>query len=316
MTQVADVQSAIDSAADRYPRAARFTRELLAKGKNLLAPHTEYLINTHGDRFWQRAERLVGLAESIGGSPIDSLIEYTYANLKEQARFMQTQAYAFSDFEDMIKEVYDNPDIMGRFYLEGLLLTHAYWPIHFDLHGVFEEHFLPSVPDRGVGCEFGFGPGLYLLEVLRRYPNTRTYSLDVSQFSIDYARKLLTVGGIDDSRYTLGHGDARKPWPFEDDSMSWGVFAEIIEHVPDPLFSLRELCRCLKPDAPLFATTVVNCNAIDHLYLFTDLQQVRDMLNEAGFDIVVEKAFRVADYARNSQDPSTDVAYVCTPSRT
>ncbi len=314
MTQVTDVQSAIESAAAKYPIAARFTQDLLEKARNLLAPHAEHQINTHGDAFWQQAEHLVDLAQRMGGSPMDSLIEYTYAYLKEQARFMQTQEYSHSDFEDVYKEVYDNPDVMGKFYLEGLMLTHAYWPIHFDIHHFFTEAFLSRVPDSGVGCEFGFGHGLYLLNILEARPGTSTNSLDVSRFSIEYAGKLLAEAGIAKDRYTLGSGDARVRWPYEDNTLSWGVFAEIIEHVPDPLFSLKELCRCLKPGAPMFATTVVNSNAIDHLYLFTECQQVNDMLKEAGFDIVAEKSFRVADYGKNKQDPSIDVAYVCVPS--
>jgi len=317
-----DIHQAIRDAARDYPRASQFTGQLMDRAKNLLANHADHLIRTHGEVFWKQAERLLSIAEAMkgtteepgdSGEPIDSLIEYTYAYLKEQIRFMQTKEYSHSDFEDVFKEVYDNPEVMDRFYLEGLMLTHAYWPIHFDIHKFFMDAFIPRVPDAGVGLEFGFGHGLYLLEVLEHRPRTITKSLDVSRFSIDYAGKLLAASGVAADRYELGFGDARKAWPQEDGSLSWGIFAEIIEHVPDPLYSLKELCRCLAPGAPMFATTVVNSNAIDHLYLFTQTQQVNDMLQEAGFQIVAEKHFRVADYGIHSQDPSIDVAYVCVP---
>lgn len=313
MAATTDIQQAIQAASADYPNAARFTEQLMDRAQNLLAGQADHLINTHGEAFWLQAERLVSLAQRMGGRPIDSLIEYTYAYLKEQVRFLKTREYSHSDFEDVFKEVYDNPEVMDGFYLEGLLMTHAYWPIHVDIHRFFMDEFLPRVPDSGVGLEFGFGHGLYLLDVLQHRANTTTRSLDVSRFSVDYAGRLLAEGGVAPDRYELGLGDARERWPQEDASLSWGVFAEIIEHVPDPLFSLRELCRCLAPGAPMFATTVVNSNAIDHLYLFTEAEQVGEMLGEAGFEILAERSFRVAEHGRHSQDPSIDIAYVCVP---
>jgi hypothetical protein len=34
------------------------------------------------------------------------------------------------------------------------------------------------------------------------------------------------------------------------------------------------------------------------------------MLADAGFEVAVERLFRVADYAGNARDPSIDLAYV------
>ena len=85
-----------------------------------------------------------------------------------------------------------------------------------------------------------------------------------------------------------------------------------MEHIPDPLGALKGLRRCLAPGAPVFITTVLNSNALDHMYLFTEFDQVRTMIREAGFAILVDRAFRVADYA-TAKDPSVDVVLVCTP---
>jgi hypothetical protein len=66
----------------------------------------------------------------------------------------------------------------------------------------------------------------------------------------------------------------------------------------------------MKRGAPVFITTVVNSNAIDHLYLFRDPGEIRSMVEQAGFDVVALRLFKVADYAGNAKDPSIDVAYV------
>jgi hypothetical protein len=48
------------------------------------------------------------------------------------------------------------------------------------------------------------------------------------------------------------------------------------------------------------------------MYLFTEFDQVRDMVQKAGFSILVDRAFKVADYA-TAKDPSVDVVLVCSP---
>jgi hypothetical protein len=204
---------------------------------------------------------------------------------------------------------------MEKFYLEGLMLTHAYWPIHFDINLFFRTEFLPRVPDRGLGAEYGFGHGLYLLDILRSRPQTRARGYDISAYSRRYAARLLEVGGVTTERYCLGHADVREAFACEPSTYTWTVFAEIIEHIPDPLFSLRELRRCMGPGAPLFATTVVNSNALDHLFLFRSVDEVRALFREAGFAVVAERVLRVSDYGEGkTRDPSIDVACICVPS--
>lgn len=304
----------IQRAAPHYPRAAKMCEELLQVSPTLLRGQLVYLLDHYGESFWKQAEWLVGLALGLGGSPAQALIEYTVAYLKEQVRFVQTDSYSHTDFDEVFKEVYGNPDVMEKFYLEGLMLTHAFWPIHFDMHTFFRDEFLPRVPASGIGAEYGFGHGLYLLEVLTHKPATQARGFDISPFSRNYATRLLQHVGISAERYNLGWADVRQPLDCPNGSYAWTIFAEIIEHIPDPLFSLRELRRCMAPNAPLFATTVVNSNAIDHLVLYRDVNEVRNLLRDAAFEIVAEKILRVSDYGTTkSKDPSIDVAYVCIP---
>jgi hypothetical protein len=201
---------------------------------------------------------------------------------------------------------------MEKFYLDGLMLTHAFWPIHMDIHRFFRDAFIARVPDDGVGAEFGFGHGLYLHDVLEARPHTRARGFDISKYAKTYAARLLHQGGIAADRYELGFADVREPLPAAPGEFRWAIFAEILEHIPDPFASLRFLRACMAPRAPVFVTTVLNTNAIDHLTLFTDVDQVRTMLREAGFAIVDECAIQVADYG-DKKDPSVRVLCVCEP---
>jgi hypothetical protein len=293
-----------------HPRASQFIKELLELSPTLLKGQIAFLIERRGAAFWQEAERLLDIASRLGGSPARSLIDYTVVYLKEQVRFLQTNEYSHQNFETARSEVYDNPEVMEKFYLEGLFLSHAFWPIHFDIHEFFIEDFLSRVPDEGVGVELGFGHGLYLHDILKARTGTAARGFDISPYSRNYAERLLRTEGISTDRFQLAFADVRQPLESGDGQYAWAVFAEIMEHIPDPLFSLGELHRCMRPGAPVFITTVVNSNAIDHLYLFRDPGEVRSMVEQAGFDVAAEKLFRVADYAGNARDPSIDIACV------
>jgi hypothetical protein len=302
----------LDTTGKRYPRTTRIIRTILERSPMFLRGQLTLLVTDRSDEFWPEAERLITLSEEIGGSPARSLIEYTVAYLKEQIRFLQTKEYTHSDFDTARREVYDNAEVMEKFYLDGLMLTHAFWPIHLDIHKLFREEFISRVPNAGIGAEFGFGHGLYLHDVLQARPATHARGYDISEFSKNYAEKLLRQGGIAADRFQLGFADVREPLPAEPEEFRWAIFAEIMEHIPDPLTSLRFLRRCMAPLAPLFITTVLNSNAIDHLYLFTHVDQVRAMLQGAGFRILVQRELRVADYA-TAKDPSINVVCICEP---
>lgn len=293
----------------RFPLAARTVTAILDEARSLLGPGITYLVE-HRDGFWREAERLLEMSQALGGSPVEALVEYTMAYLKEQAAFVRSNEYSNKDFDEVRREVYDNPEVMKRFYLEGLMLTHAFWPIHFDIHEFFLKEFVGRVQNDGTGTEFGFGHGLYMLEVMRARASTKMRGFDISEHAREYADRLLKHGQIEPSRYSLEFADVRQRFAAADGEFRFAMFAEIVEHIPDPHYSLRELRRSLQPGSPAFITTVVNSNAIDHIFLFKDTSEVPPLITQAGFEIVAEKVLKVTDYG-SSRDPSIDVAYVC-----
>jgi SAM-dependent methyltransferase len=308
--EAAEVREAeIVAASTLYPTAAALVRELQRAGP-LVAGPLGWLLRERRELFWRQAERVARLSLSLGGTPVESLAEYTVMYLKEQVRFDKTGRYSNDDFDDVRKNVYDNPDVMRRFYLEGLMLTHAFWPIHLDIHTLFSTAFVPRVPEQGSGLELGFGHGLYLLEILTERPSATTRSYDISQHSLDYAGRLLRAGGVAEGRFELCLADVREALPAEAASQKWAVFAEVLEHIPNPAEALAELARVLAPGAPLFATTVLFSNAIDHITQFESAEQVRGLLLDAGFDVVEEQVFAVSDYVPGSKDRTIDLAYV------
>ena len=306
---MSDQDAVIAAAEADYPHGVALARQLLATGP-LVSGSIPWLLRERSEAFWPMAERLADFSRRLEGSPVEALAEYTVMYLKEQMAFEKTGEYSNTDFDAVYKAVYDNPEVMRRFYLEGLMLTHAFWPIHLDIHLLFEQRFLPLV-SAGEGLEVGFGHGLYLADILKRHPGTRTRSFDISEHAREFAGRVLALEGIAPERYDLEPADVRQPLPVETSSQQWAVFAEVLEHIPDPQSALSELARCLAPGAPLFTTTVLNSNAIDHLYQFVDAAEVRGMLAEAGFEVLCEQVLAVKDYVPNSNDRTVDLAYVC-----
>lgn len=313
MEQLAEptLETRVKEAAPEFPLAAEVVEEILRLSPLVMRSQLAFLIVERGLRFWQAAERLVRLARALGGSPARSLVEYTIAILRDQVRFLKSGEYTHADFEQARQAVYDNPEVMENFYLEGLMLTHAFWPIHFDVHAFFAKEFLPRVANGAAGAEVGFGHGLYLLEVLENTKGTFAQGYDISEFSRKYAAQLLRHGGVPQHRFRLEIADVRNPLSAKDGVFRWAIFAEVLEHVPDPLFSLREIRRCLAPDAPLFLTTVVNSNALDHLWLFKSVDEVDEMVRDAGLEVLTKRTFAVADYGMGARDPTVDVVYLC-----
>ncbi len=301
------------SASAAYPRAVALADEIRLNAVRLLGGQLGFLTEHRPATFWPEAERLLALTETMGVRPLEVLLEYTLAYLKEQARYLATGSYSHTDFEHVRREVYDNPEVMERFYLGGLLLTHAFWPIHFDIHTFFRQAFVPRVATDGQGSEIGFGHGLYLLDMLTARPGTRAIGLDISACARRFAGQLLQAGGVAAGRYELGPGDAREALPLEAASCDWLICAEVLEHIPAPGELLGELRRCLRPGAPVFLTTVVDSNALDHLYRFASVGEIREVVHAAGLAIVAEQVFRVRDYDAAARDPTVDVALVCLP---
>lgn len=307
-----ELQNVVAGQSVRYPVASALCQEVLRGSVALLQGQLGYVVEKHGIAFWERAEEIGILAREVCKKPVEALLEYTVEYLREQVAFMKTGEYRHDSFDDARREVYDNADIMEGFYLEGLLMTHAFWPIHFEIHNFFMESFVTRVPDEGKGTEIGFGHGLYLWEILRHTTQTFAQAYDISSYSQAFAGKLLHAGGIDASRYSLDFGDITGKLPCGSDELQWAVFAEVLEHIPDPHGALTELGRCLAAGAPAFIGTVVDSNAVDHMYQFESVAHIRDVVSDSGFHILDERVLAVKDYSDGkSRDPSLDVVLVC-----
>jgi hypothetical protein len=156
---------------EKFPRSQMFVSELESLNDRFIVPQIQTMINDFGNEYIHFLEKVLFLASISGISPVDAILDYTMVFLREQVRFQQTENYSHDSFSDVYDEVYNNPDVMEGFYLDGLLLTQACWEIHYHIHRFFQNQFLPRCKGKKQGLEIGFGHGLYLYEILKQCQN-------------------------------------------------------------------------------------------------------------------------------------------------
>jgi 2-polyprenyl-3-methyl-5-hydroxy-6-metoxy-1,4-benzoquinol methylase len=63
---------------------------------------------------------------------------------------------------------------------------------------------------------------------------------------------------------------------------------EVLEHLEDPVALLRRVRELLADGGYAYITTPVNAPMIDHIYLFRDAEEIRELLRSCGFTIEKE----------------------------
>jgi 2-polyprenyl-3-methyl-5-hydroxy-6-metoxy-1,4-benzoquinol methylase len=206
--------------------------------------------------------------------------------LREQIRFRKTGIYLISKAEEANQKIYSQPEVM-QYYIVGLLLSYLFWPNHYQMWRFFTNH-LTRQSTMTKCLEVGAGHGLFTAETLRRFPQLEMLVIDISETSLNLAREMLTTFQVDLSsdRFILGDY-LRMQFTGKFDFI---IMGEVLEHVNDAPNFMRRTHQLLQPGGTVFLSTCVNCPAVDHVYHFHTVEEIRALVREAGFSIVQELA--------------------------
>ena len=156
-----------------------------------------------------------------------------------------------------------------------------------------------TVPEGGQLLDLGTGVGAMARELKRRFPDARLTGLDLSFDQLTAASRRRDI-----AHYACGDAAAL---PFRDRTFDVVHASWFLEHVPDPLRTLREARRVLKPGGRFHVTEVENASlcfwpalpAAEALFTRLNETQARHgghpfigrklwaLFNEAGFPRVV-----------------------------
>ena len=94
------------------------------------------------------------------------------------------------------------------------------------------------------------------------------------------------------------------------------TMGEVLEHVESPKSLLDKVYKLLKQKGRAYISTCCNCPAIDHVYLFRNVKEIREFFAEAGLHINREIALPVETISKGSdKSKRTEINYAAIVTR-
>jgi 2-polyprenyl-3-methyl-5-hydroxy-6-metoxy-1,4-benzoquinol methylase len=203
--------------------------------------------------------------------------------LASRLEFIRTGKYPANSADEAFRNVYDNPKVMTS-YMLGLAFSQFLWEHHYAIYRFYGEG-VAAYRDRRTFLEVGSGHGLYTLELLERLGRPAAFDIvDISDTSLVLTRGVLRAtrpAALEFVRLIKADINAFASGTAYD----LVTMGEVLEHVEDPLKILRSLHGLLRDDGALFITTCANCPAIDHVYHFRNVREIRETIRRAGFAV-------------------------------
>jgi SAM-dependent methyltransferase len=215
-------------------------------------------------------------------------------SMRRQKRFEKELSYPAKTYAEAAAEVYYNDDYMRRQYLPGLLLSHYLWPHHYQQIEYFKSQFLPWMQAQQVTefAEVGVGTGIYSRLALQQQSNLRGVGFDISPLSLQFTAAHVKSFGFASRYQTLQQNIIEQA---SSQRFRAVVCVEVLEHLEDPVALLKGLKDLCASDGKLFVTAALNAAHADHIYLYTNPQQVWEQVEAAGLHM--EHCFFANAYA-------------------
>ncbi len=199
--------------------------------------------------------------------------------------FTRTGKYPRPSQEEAKIDVYDNQKVMTGFML-GLGLSQFLWRQHFDLFRFYRDS-IKQLKDTGRFLEVGSGHGLFLNELLKVIKQSPVDVVDISETSLHISKEI-TSSLMPEAlpRIKFFHQDIMN---YESSHRyDFITMGEVLEHVENPKEILQSLDAYLNVDGRIYISTCTNCPTLDHVYHFETLEQIRALINDAGFQVESE----------------------------
>ena len=122
-------------------------------------------------------------------------------------------------------------------------------------------------------------------------------AFDISPHSVEYTKQILDLSKVNLSAlnaqvFNLFDMSEKTKYDFI-------ICGELLEHIENPQEALKVLHGLLKPQGRIFLTTAVYAAAIDHIYLFETVGEVREMIYRTGFktdsELILPLSFKKYD---------------------
>ncbi|KPK42629.1 MAG: hypothetical protein AMJ78_01780 [Omnitrophica WOR_2 bacterium SM23_29] len=273
--------------------------DLINQRSPLQKKRLQQYLAAQDEEFWRLAEEFTLSYEKLlnfEGLDVEYLVS-AYLNLcknmlKEQVRFLKTGKYSASS-QGAYENIYLNKAEMMS-YMCGLALSQFLWRNHYAIYQFFCWHISRYSSAIASYLEAGPGHGLFLIEALRKTQCRRYEVVEISPVSIEITKRSIRL--MADKMDMINFREMNIfDYNVSGTKFDFITIGEVIEHVEDPAALLKKIKSLLSDDGKVFMTTCSNCPAIDHVYLFNDIAEIRDMIHSCGFQIEEELVLPVED---------------------
>lgn len=228
--------------------------------------------------------------DAVKGPSLEQLVkgyaEFSIEVLLNHSRFEDLGHYVNSSYAEARENYYDNQAYMSDIYMPAVVLSHYLWPHHYRLLEFFRRDILNELASHNPQrfCEVGVGPALYSVETLKRMPQIQGIGYDISQPALDFGSIVVDRFGLSE-RFKFEQRDilvAPLPEPYD-----FLICQEVLEHLEDPAGFCVALASFLKPGGYAYVTAALTAGHADHIFLFRTIQEVYDILEQAGLEPLI-----------------------------
>lgn len=210
---------------------------------------------------------------------INSYLKMLDDVLVETIEFIRSGKYSSESFDEVNKRVYSNPEVM-EYYMHGLLLSQFLWFHHYKIYRFFKDNISKYNKTSKQYLEIGAGHGLFMNEAIKQLSSINDFHLvDISPKSLDLAKQFIKNDSVEFILCDIFKYSSSTKYDFI-------TMGEVLEHIEQPLELLKRLHLLLEDNGTLYFTTPTNAPAIDHIYLFKNTEEIKELIDKAGFKII------------------------------
>ncbi len=222
---------------------------------------------------------------------VDSYLTIVEDTTKEQIRFMRSGNYKFSTFEEADFNVYNNKEYMQK-YMIGLALSQFLWQNHKEIFDFYRKNISNSSGDKFL--EIGCGHGMFFIESIKQNRFQSYKAVDLSPSSIELTKNF--VNSYFEKNLPNVEIKLQDIFDFdEDEKFDFINMGEVLEHVENPKKLLDRIYELLTNNGKAYLSTCANCPAVDHIYLYKNVDEIKNMFEEAGLKIVSDIGLKATD---------------------
>ena len=211
----------------------------------------------------------------------DCYLGFVAETIREQISFLRSGRYSKSTFIEAKESIYDSDGKMLS-YMLGLSVSLFLWKNHLEILNFYSE-ILDNITCKNY-LEIGPGHGVFSGEAFRFLKPDSLTLVDISKTSLELSSRLLQR--ISRDKPLSVNTFCEDFFNFSSETVyDFIVAGEVLEHVEDPKEMLVKIRSMLSQNGNCFVSTCANAPAVDHIFLFSNIEEIREVIQDGGFTI-------------------------------